>query len=240
MAEALVQIIQRRVRQAGSRKDAAVLQWFFKTGPGEYGEGDVFAGVRVPVLRRMAREFAVADEEALRELLLSEVHEDRLLSLLILVRQFERGGALERRRVYRFYCRHMARINNWDLVDLSAPGIVGAYLVDRSRQPLYLWCRSPRLWRRRIAVLATFAFIRRGEYADTFELAGRLLGDPEDLMHKATGWMLREIGKRDKAALEGFLARHAGVMPRTMLRYAIERFPEAERRAYLEKPWRRG
>ncbi|MEI6788022.1 MAG: DNA alkylation repair protein [bacterium] len=226
-------IIQSRIRKLGNQKDAGILQWFFKTGPGEYGEGDVFVGVRVPVLRKLVKEFEAADESTIHDLLESAVHEDRALALFILVRQFEKENEVDRARIYRFYLNHARRINNWDLVDLSAPQVVGGYLANRSRRPLYRLVRSKSLWERRIAILATFTFIRQGDFADTLALADRLLGDREDLIHKAVGWMLREVGKRDLAVLENFLKLRCKTMPRTMLRYAIEKFPEPKRQAYL-------
>jgi 3-methyladenine DNA glycosylase AlkD len=226
--------IQERVRKLGSRDDAKALQWYFKTGPGEYGEGDIFAGVRVPVLRSLIKEYAETDEPALDTLLNSPVHEDRLLALLIAVRQFEKGSETERSRLHRFYLAHTPRINNWDLVDLSAPQLVGGYLATRSRRLLYRLVKSKSLWERRISILATFAFIRQGDFADSLALADQLLADREDLMHKAVGWMLREVGKRDTSVLEVFLKPRCKRMPRTMLRYAIEKFPEPKRQAYLK------
>lgn len=228
--------IRKRIRELGSPKDAAILQWFFKTGPGEYGEGDVFAGVRVPQLRKLVKEYADASETILAELLESGIHEERLLALLIVVRQCEKGTPVMRERLYRFYLAYTRRINNWDLVDLSAPRVVGGYLVNRSRRPLYRMARSRSLWERRIAILATFTFIRNQDFADSLALADTLLHDREDLIHKAVGWMLREIGKRDQPVLEAFLKTRGATMPRTMLRYAIERFPESKRRAYLAMP----
>jgi 3-methyladenine DNA glycosylase AlkD len=223
------------LRAAARPGDAAVLQRFFKTGPGEYGEGDVFLGVRVPAIRRIVRAHrADAGLPAIRGLLASLYHEARLLGLLLLVERFRRGSARERVAIFRLYLASTDRINNWDLVDLSAEHIVGGGLRERrDRSLLDRLARSASLWERRIAVLATFHFIRRGEFDDTLRLARRLLADPHDLMHKAVGWMLREVGKRDAPRLRAFLDRHAAVMPRTMLRYAIERFPEAERRRYL-------
>lgn len=226
--------IQARVRKLGRRKYAEAAQWFFKTGPGEYGEGDVFVGIKVPVLRKLARECGGADEPTLRTLLASAVHEDRLLALMILVQQFEKGTETDRTRIYRLYLSHTDRINNWDLVDLSAPRVVGGYLLNRSRKPLYRLVRSKSLWERRISVLATFMFIRDSDFADALAIADRLLHDKVDLIHKAVGWMLREVGKRDMAVLESFLKTRCAVMPRTMLRYAIERFPEPKRQVYLK------
>jgi 3-methyladenine DNA glycosylase AlkD len=169
----------------------------------------------------------------LRTLLHSRWHEERLLALLILVRRFERGDEQAQGRLYRLYLRSTAFINNWDLVDCSAPPIVGAWLLERPRSILDTLAHSSNLWQRRIAVLATFAFIRRGQFEDTLRLCQQLRNDPHDLLHKACGWMLREVGKRDRRALESFLRRHAAVLPRTMLRYALERLPEPARREWL-------
>ncbi len=226
--------IQSRIRKLGNPKDAGILQWFFKTDPGDYGEGDIFVGVRVPVLRTLVKEFEAVDEATLHVLLESGIHEDRALALFILVRQFEKGSEADRARIYRFYLDHTRRINNWDLVDLSAPQVVGGYLTNRSRRPLYRLVGSKSLWERRIAILATFPFIRQGDFIDTLALADRLMSDREDLIHKAVGWMLREVGKRDGAVLETFLKPRSKKMPRTMLRYAIEKFPEPKRQAYLK------
>ena len=212
---------------------AAVLQGFFKTGPGEYGEGDVFLGVKVPDCRGVARQFGSLPLRGVGSLLRSAIHEERLLALLLLVQRFKTGNEVERERVYRFYLNHTGRVNNWDLVDLSAPHIAGAYLYGRDRGPLYELAVSPILWERRIAIVATAFFIRRADPRDTFRIAELLLADTEDLIHKAAGWMLREAGKVDQAAEEKFLRKHARGMPRTMLRYAIERFPESKRRMFL-------
>jgi 3-methyladenine DNA glycosylase AlkD len=225
--------IQARLRQVADPRDAATLQGYFKTGPGGYGEGDVFIGVKVPKVRQLVKEVGDADESVIRDLLASAVHEDRFLALMMLVRQFEKGSDADQARIYRLYLASTDRINNWDLVDCSAPGIVGGHLVDRSRRPMYRLAGSKSLWERRIAVLASFAFIRRGDFVDALALADRLLHDREDLIHKAVGWMLREIGKRDAGTLEEFLKPRASTMPRTMLRYAIERFSEEKRQRYL-------
>ncbi|QEH38129.1 DNA alkylation repair enzyme [Aquisphaera giovannonii] len=226
--------IRDRLRGLGDPEAAALAARYFKTGPGQYGEGDVFLGIRVPVLRGLAREYRDAPRPVLLSLLRSPVHEDRLLALLILVGQFQRGGEAARRRIYDLYLANTRFINNWDLVDTSARDIVGAFLATRDRAPLDALAGSESLWERRIAIIATFHFIRAGQVADTLRIAEVLLGDPEDLIHKAVGWMLREVGKRDATALAGFLRAHHRTMPRTMLRYAIERLPEAERRAFLE------
>jgi 3-methyladenine DNA glycosylase AlkD len=225
--------IRRCLRAQASARDAKILRWFFKTGPGEYGEGDVFIGIRVPALRKLVREFHPVSDATVRALLRSRIHEERLLALLLLVRRFETGDDAGRRGVFNLYMANTDRVNNWDLVDLSAPNIVGQWLMERDRRRLDRLAGSTSLWERRIAIVSTFAFIRRNEFDDTFRIADRLLRDPHDLIHKATGWMLREVGKRDEAVLEAFLWPRLSAMPRTMLRYAIERFPEPKRRRFL-------
>lgn len=234
MARTAAREIQRRLRAMAHPEHAAHAQRYFKTGPGEYGEGDVFLGIRVPALRKLAKEYrdvATADAVAL---LASKYHEERLLGLLVLNLRFQRGDAATRREIYTRYLENTARINNWDLVDLSAHVIVGGYLRERSRRPLYRLARSKLLWDRRIATIATFAFIRDGDFDDALAIAEILVNDEHDLMHKAVGWMLREVGNRDRAVEEAFLQQHYHTMPRTMLRYAIEKFPEKRRKAYLE------
>lgn len=225
--------IRTRLRAAANPAHVPILQSFFKTGPGQYGEGDVFIGVKLPPLREVCRVCREAPLEIAVTLLESRVHEERMLALLLMVDRFTRGDEAERRRVYEAYLSHTAFINNWDLVDVTAPAIVGGYLFSRSRAPLARLARSASLWERRIAIVATHYFIRQGDLAETFRIADRLLGDPHDLIHKAVGWMLREAGKRDGRALREFLASRHERMPRTMLRYAIERFPDAERKSYL-------
>lgn len=230
-------------------EDAAFLQRFFKTGAGEYGEGDVFAGVRVPQTRAVARRFAALPEPELRTLLDSEVHEHRLAALLILNGRFAVASRArtrddaERERLAAFYVDAVrrGRVNNWDLVDSSAEYVLGEFLVDRPRDLLYELAAGPVLWERRVAVLSTFAFIKRGDASTTLALAERLLGDREDLMHKAVGWMLREVGKRvDRSVLLGFLDRHAAEMPRTMLSYATEHLEPEIRSRYRAVPRRAG
>ena len=225
--------IKRRLRLHADAGRVPVLRSFFKTGPGEYGEGDTFIGVTVPALRATCRECRGASLTEIRVLLDSSIHEERLLALLLLVDAFNRGNSAARQNMYELYRARTARINNWDLVDVSAPAIVGGWLQDRSRAPLRALAKSPFLWERRIAIVATAYFIRRGEFDDTLAIARLLLRDSHDLIHKAAGWMLREVGKKDGAAARRFLDAHASDMPRTMLRYAIERFPPAEREAYL-------
>ena len=224
--------------RAAVPEKAAFFPRFFKTGPGGYAEGDVFLGVTVPEQRRIARRHRDLPLEQLGPLLRDKVHEHRFTGFLILVERFERARALERGRLFVFCRQHLAGVNNWDLVDLVAPGVIGPYLLEHPELKSLLddFARSPVLWERRIAIMATFAFIRAGGFSDTLRLAEVLLRDPHDLMHKAVGWMLREVGNRDLAAEESFLDRHAGQMPRTMLRYAIEKFPAARREHYMKRP----
>lgn len=225
---------QQRLRSLADPAVAAVSTRFSKTGPGEYGEGDVFIGIKSPTLKKVAKEFTGLALSEVERLLHSEVHEDRTLALVILVGQFTKGDDATRKRIYDLYLANTKHINNWDLVDISAPQIVGGYLEKRSRKPLYRLAKSSSLWERRISIVATHWFIRHGDFADTLGIAEKLLGDKEDLIHKAVGWMLREVGKRDMALLEAFLGKHCPVMPRTMLRYAIERFPEKKRRDFMD------
>ena len=206
---------------------------FFKTGPGQYGEGDVFIGVRVPVLRKLAKEFRGLPLPEIDVLLCSTIHEERLLAILILSQSLNRCDAEHRKLVYDFYMSRTEHVNNWDLVDTSAPAIVGGYLADKSRKPLMKLAKSKSLWERRIAIIATQHFIRLGQFDDTLSISRMLLSDHQDLIHKAAGWMLREVGERDFLPLVQFLDEHASNMPRTMLRYAIEHFPADERKAYL-------
>ncbi len=208
---------------------------FFKCGPGQYGEGDAFLGIMVPALRKLSKEWTSIPVAEAFKLLQCRWHEARLLALMILVRKYERGDETTRHEIYLLYLANTDRINNWDLIDISAPAIVGAYLLDRDRAPLYVLAKSSPLWERRIAIISTQHFIRCGDFADTLCIAEMLLHDPHDLIHKAAGWMLREVGKRDQPALERFLRKHARRMPRTMLRYAIERFPEEVRAGYMRR-----
>jgi 3-methyladenine DNA glycosylase AlkD len=224
---------QQRLRSLGCPKQAVILSRFFKTGPGQYGEGDQFIGIKVPTTRKVAKEFKNLPLIEVECLLHSDIHEERLLALVILVGQFEKGDNATRKRIYDLYLANTRHINNWDLVDLSAPQIVGGHLETRSRKPLDRLAKSVSLWERRISILATGWFIWRDDFADTLRIAENLLGDKEDLIHKAVGWMLREVGKRDVAVLEEFLVQHSRTMPRTMLRYAIERFPEEKRRKHM-------
>ena len=222
--------LRRDLRAVADPEHATASRRFFKTGKGEYGERDRFLGVRVPELRAVARRYAGLPLQDLEELLDSAWHEERLTALVILVARYRK----QPEAVYELYLRKMPRINNWDLVDVSAPHIVGAHLETRDRKPLYKLARSPSVWERRIAMLATQHFIRRGDFRDALALAKLLLNDEHDLIHKAAGWMLREIANRDRAAAEAFLKKYAAKMPRTMLRYAIEKFPDPLRQHYLD------
>jgi 3-methyladenine DNA glycosylase AlkD len=220
--------------QASAEKAEGAMR-FFKTGPGEYGEGDKFLGLTVPQVRALVKQSDALSEGHVLDLLHSRWHEERLTALLIMVRRFEKAKRVEatRARLVQIYLANTAHINNWDLVDTSAPQLLGLWLLTRDRAILDKFARSESLWERRIAVVATQTFIREGQFDDTLRLARGLLGDPHDLMHKACGWMLREIGKKDRMVLVRFLDEHAAQMPRTQLRYAIENFPEPGRQRYL-------
>jgi 3-methyladenine DNA glycosylase AlkD len=226
--------IQIKLRGLEDRQKGRFLQKFFKTGRGEYGEGDLFLGIRVPEVRKLAKRCQGLPLPEALELLKSSFHEERLLALLILAGAYPRADEPAKRAIYEIYLENVKSINNWDLVDISAPSIVGAHLFAKSKQPLYQLAKSKNLWKRRIAVMATFYFIRHNRFSATLKISRMLLSDGEDLIHKAVGWMLREVGKRDPQAEEDFLRMHYQRMPRTMLRYAIERFPEAKRRMFLE------
>ncbi len=226
--------IQRKLQKLADKEKAKLLQGFFKTGPGQYGEGDVFLGITVPKLRKLAKECGNATVGDAITLLRSELHEQRLLALFLLIQAYAEGDGSVKKKIYRLYLKNTCFINNWDLVDLSAPRIVGGHLADKSRKPLYALAKSRGLWKKRIAVLATLKFIKQDDFADTLAIAGMLVKDEHDLIHKAVGWMLREVGKRDLRTEEEFLKKHYHAMPRTMLRYAIERFPEKKRQRYLQ------
>lgn len=225
--------IRRALEKLRSKERAEVLQRFFKTGPGEYGEGDLFLGIKVPELRKLAKAHEALSRKELTQLLRSPVHDERLLALLILVGAYRKGGGPTKKRIYELYLKNTQFVNNWDLVDLSAEYIVGAHLMNQSKEPLYRLAKSKSLWERRISIMSTFHFIKQGEFSETLKISRILLHDEEDLIHKAVGWMLREVGKRHLPTEEKFLRSHYQKMPRTMLRYAIERFPEAKRQKYL-------
>lgn len=234
---------------------AKLLRGFFKTGKGQYGEGDIFWGIMVPIQREIAKKYQDLSLRDIQKLLNSRVHEERLIALLILVLQFKKGDTWKQKVIFNFYLKNTRNINNWDLVDLTAPNIVGQFLLDKDKKIIYKLVKSKNLWEKRIAVLATFTFIKNNQFKDTLRIAEILLinklptsrfkhrlsglrplqGVGDDLIHKAVGWMLREIGKRDLVVEEKFLKKYYKKMPRTMLRYAIEKFPEKKRKRYLQK-----
>ncbi len=229
-----IKAIRSDLRREADPAKALLLSRFFKTGKGQYAEGDKFLGITVPVSRAIAGKHAGLSLRCVMELLRSPWHEERLCALLLMLERFRKGNEGVKRRIYELYLANTSRINNWDLVDLSAPGIAGEWLAGRRRRPLYRLARSRRLWERRIAVVACFAFLRRGESGDALAIAEMLLSDKHDLIHKAVGWLLREVGKRSsERALTDFLRDNYARMPRTALRYAIERFPLERRRNML-------
>ena len=232
MTQLTAALVKKALAQFGSPERAIGVARFFKTGKGEYGEGDVFIGCTVPECRIVAKEFRALPLAESEKLLMSRIHEERAVGLFILVAQFERAPD---KQIFDLYRKRMAFVNNWDLVDLSAPNIVGGWLADKPRGLLDTLAKSKVLWYRRIAMVSTFYFIRRGEWKDAIRIAERLVDDEHDLIHKAVGWMLREVQKRASApALDAFLKRHAATMPRTMLRYAIERLSPAEKEKWMK------
>jgi 3-methyladenine DNA glycosylase AlkD len=227
--------VRKELQSMADQDKAAILQRFFKTGPCEYGEGDILIGVIVPQSRQVAKKFSQLALGEVRTLLYSRIHEERLLALLILTWQYSSASSSRKKEeIMRFYLKHIKQVNNWDLVDLSAPNILGAYLFNSRdrRRLLYSLARSENVWERRVAIVSTHRFIRNGDFSDTLKIAEMLLQDRHDLIHKAAGWMLREVGKRDAVVEEAFLEKHYSLMPRTMLRYAIERLPESKRQRY--------
>ena len=227
--------VKKALKKYASKEKREVLSRFFKTGKGEYGEGDIFIGVVVPDVRKVARTYQDLSLSEIKKLLKSKIHEERLLALVILVTKFTNASTdAQKRVIYKLYLSLTKYINNWDLVDLSSHEIVGQYLLKRPKEDLYKLAVSHMLWERRIAIVSTFEFIRNNQFKDTLKIAEILIKDDHDLIHKACGWMLREVGKRNQKALEVFLKKYYKIMPRTMLRYAIERFKEPKRSAYLK------
>ena len=226
--------IQKELKRSGNKEYAARLQKYFKTGKGEYGEGDRFLGIQVPVLRKIVKKYRKISIGEASELIKSRFHEERLFSLLVLADLFKRANDKDKKKIYTVYLSNTKFINNWDLVDASAGNIVGAHLLTRDKKPIYVLARSKNVWERRISIMSTSCFIAHNEFTDTLKIAEILLNDKEDLIHKAVGWMLREIGKRDFELEERFLGKYYKSMPRTMLRYAIEKFPEEKRKSYLK------
>lgn len=227
--------IVQALKKISSKEKALSSARFFKTAPGQYGYGDVFIGVTVPEQRKIAKAFRDLPLMEITKLLESKIHEHRLTALEILTMQFEKGDLKTQEKLVRFYVKHLKHINNWDLVDTSASYILGKYLVDQDRKILYKLAQSKNLWERRIAIVSTHAFIARGDFVDTLAISEIFLHDVHDLIHKACGWMLREVGKKDEVVLKKFLNKHVSRMPRTMLRYAIERLSKDERKKYLLK-----
>ena len=226
--------LRKELRKKSSKKVAAISRRFFKTGPGQYGEGDIFIGLKIPVIREIVLQYIDLPHLEISKLLKSPIHEERLAALFILVAQYRKAKAPAREKIYKFYLKHKKWINNWDLIDLTAPLVVGDYLSDKSKKPLHQMAKSKNLWERRIAIVATYQFIKKNHFSETLQISQTLLNDSHDLIHKAVGWMLREVGKKEQNAEENFLRKHYKKMPRTMLRYAIERFPEKKRQAYLK------
>jgi len=227
--------VETAIVAAENPEKAVGAQRFFKTGPGQYGEGDVFLGVNNPTIRKIAREYRNLPISEAVKLLENRYHEIRLCALLILVEHYRKNDDTMRERILEIYLKNTRYINNWDLVDLSAPGIIGEAALNKKHDMLDFLVGSPYLWDQRIAMVATLTLIRHGEFAATLRLAEHFLSHPHDLMHKAVGWMLREVGKRDRAVLTAFLLTHKHAMPRTMLRYAIEHYPEKQRLEFLKK-----
>lgn len=225
--------LQKELKKLGSLERAKSSLRFFKTGKGQYGEGDKFLGITVPEQRKVAKKFKDLPLTEVKKLLWSKIHEDRFVALEILVFKYKEGSETERKKIVNFYLKNRKQVNNWDLVDTSAYLILGNWLLDKDRSILYKLAKSKNIWDRRIAIVSTFEFIRNKQFEDTLKISETLLGDSHDLIHKASGWMLREVGKKSSPTLEKFLKKHAKIMPRTMLRYAIEKFPEEKRKEYL-------
>lgn len=227
-------VLKKELEKISDPKKAKDLQRFFKTKKGEYGEGDIFLGITVPRQRILAKKFIDLKYGDLEKLLKSKKHEERMVALLILVLKFKKASTEEQKQIYNFYLKNIKHINNWDLVDLSAPTVMGFFLLNKNKNILYKLVKSKDLWQKRIAILTTFNFIKNNQFEDSFKISKILLNDKHDLIHKAVGWMLREAGKRDLNAEETFLKENYKEMPRTMLRYAIEKFEEKKRLAYLK------
>lgn len=227
-------ILRSELKKIANKEKAELLKRYFKTGKGEYGEGDVFIGISVPENRKIAIKYSGLPLQAVEQLLLSKIHEERFVALEILVYKYDKGDERARQEIYDFYMKNLSGINNWDLVDTSAPYIVGRHLFNRKRDILYGLAKSDTLWKRRIAIISSYYFIKKNDFHDALKISEMLLRDKHDLIHKAVGWMLREIGNKNRDVEEKFLRKHYKSMPRTMLRYAIEKFPENTRKAYLK------
>ena len=227
------QDVEKALKKKENKVKAQLLSRFFKTGKGEYGEGDVFLGITVPEQRLIAKQFMSIPLEEVQKLLQSPMHECRLTALLILAYKYPKADEKEKKTIFNFYIKNTKYINNWDLVDVTCHKIVGAYLYDKDRSIIYKLAKSKNLWEKRIAIISTFYFIREKDFSDSLKIAEMLLSDKHDLIHKAVGWMLREVGKKDEKVLHDFLKIHVNKMPRTALRYAIEKLPDEFRRHYM-------
>ena len=227
--------IKNDLQKLANAEKVKVYSRFFKTGKGEYGEGDKFIGLTVPEQRKVAQKYVDLDFKDVKALLLSEIHEYRSTGFFILVYKFEKEDEEGKKKIVNFYLENIDRANNWDLIDCVADKILGVYLIDKDKDILYQFAGSDSLWERRIAIISTFYFIKQNKFDDTLKISELLLGDKHDLIHKAVGWMLREIGKRDQDVEEEFLKKHYKEMPRTMLRYAIERFSKEKKKFYMKK-----
>ncbi len=227
--------LKQELQSLKNPEKAKVYLRFFKTGKGEYGEGDTFLGIIVPEQRKIAKKYINLSLEELQELLSTNIHEYRACSLFILIDKYRKSDETEKKKIFDFYLKNTTNINNWDLVDISAPHIIGNYLLNKDRKILYKLANSKNLWEKRISIISTHTFIKNNEFEDTLKISEILLNDNHDLIHKAVGWMLREIGKRDQKTEETFLEKYHKTMPRTMLRYSIEKFDETKRKYYLNK-----
>lgn len=227
--------VQKEIRSLGNKKSAQNCARFFKTGKGEYGYGDIFLGVKSPDIRKLAKEYGTISLTETKKLIKSKYHEERLLGLFILINKYSKSRKeTEKEKIYQLYINHFKYINNWDLVDVTCPHVIGKHLMDKNRDILQLWAKSDDLWTKRIAMITNWWFVRKGDLSEVFKIAKILLHDDHDLIHKAVGWMLREAGKKDLKKAENFLKKYYKNMPRTMLRYAIERYPEVRRQKYLK------
>ena len=224
--------LKKELQKKANSKKAKIISRFFKTGKGQYGEGDIFLGISVPETRSVAEKFVNLNFDDIKKLLDNEIHELRLTALFILINKYKQNHE-KRKDVFDFYINNLKQVNNWDLVDLSAPNIIGDFLFNKPRAMLHKLAKSDNLWEKRISIIATLSFIKKNQFRDTFKISRILLNDKHDLIHKAVGWMLREIGKRNQEVEEWFLKKHYKKMPRTMLRYAIEKFDEVKRRKFL-------
>ena len=231
----MINKLKNELARVGSPEKAKILSGFFKTDKGQYGYGDIFLGVKVPETRSIAKKFNELSLKDLKELLYSKIHEERLCALLLLVDKYKQSNSKNKKIIVDFYIQNAKNVNNWDLVDLSADKILGNYLIDKDKSILYILAKSQNNWEKRISIISTFAFIRNNKFEDTIKISEILLNDKHHLVQKAVGWMLREVGKRDESKLIIFLDKHYKVMPRTMLRYAIERLNEERKERYMKK-----